>query len=77
MLRYTMGMKTLTYTFLALALTGMLTGHVGGAMVALLWAVACWYYGLAMEEDVTVVDEEYQMVQAVSTVMSAQTEGNL
>ncbi len=47
-------MRTLTLLFIALAIAGALTGHMGGALVALVWAGLCMYAHYALERAPTV-----------------------
>ena len=41
-------MKTLTYTFIGLALYGLGLAHIGGVLLCLLSAAMCWYAERAM-----------------------------
>lgn len=41
-------MKALKYIFLLIALTGMVSGHAGAGLLALVWVGACMYGEYAM-----------------------------
>lgn len=74
---YTHSMKTLTYTFLALALYGLGAGHLGGTLLALLCAGMCWYGGKRMDRVEAVVDKDCDIVCASTLVLSAQYADNM
>lgn len=41
-------MKVLKYIFLLIALTGMVSGHIGAGLMALVWVGVCMYGEYAM-----------------------------
>ena len=69
-------MRTLTYTFLLLAIAGLLCGHVGATLLSLLWAGVC-YWGEHTMDGRALVDTEQELIASISAVMSAMTEDSV